>query len=362
MRTAMRQVLVRPFTQIEGYAFSAELEPDAFPESDSFDDPMRSCLILSEDGVDLGPPHTAHQVIGSRGCGGFSHWNGMLQFSSSDGTSPNDNGRVYEARWDVARYFENRANHALAIVRSWGGRFGGLEAFKGERVVEIGPGRDMGTVLIMAALKARSVCAIDRFRGAWQEGWHDQFIAALGRLLTRELPNADQGPLHEALKARDIKGARIVLVSEPFERAGYRVGGADVTVSHSVFEHFYSMPEAAEALVLTSNPGSVGVHNVDFRDHRNFGQPLEFLITPDELYAMRDANDDYGRGNRVRPREMQRLLEGAGFSEVAFLSDQIADAAYVASIEARLQSATSRFRGMRADELSVLSGTFLLRR
>ena len=63
-----------------------------------FDDggnPSQSGLRLYEDSRLLGPPHTAHQAIRERGRGVFSHWAGSVWFSSSDGSDPRSNGRLY---------------------------------------------------------------------------------------------------------------------------------------------------------------------------------------------------------------------------------------------------------------------------
>ncbi|HVJ54192.1 MAG TPA: hypothetical protein VM689_17130 [Aliidongia sp.] len=54
-----------------------------------------STLTLSEDEKPLGPPHSSHEDIRHLGGGRFSHWGGNLYFSSSDNSTPADNGRKY---------------------------------------------------------------------------------------------------------------------------------------------------------------------------------------------------------------------------------------------------------------------------
>jgi len=58
-------------------------------------DSQESRLLLFEDGVALGPAHALHDEIRRLGAGRYSHWNGVLYFSTSDGTDPNSNGRRY---------------------------------------------------------------------------------------------------------------------------------------------------------------------------------------------------------------------------------------------------------------------------
>jgi len=55
----------------------------------------RSRLALLEDDVPLGPAHQGHQAIRRSGGGRYSHWQGKVFFSTSDGSDPNGNGRSY---------------------------------------------------------------------------------------------------------------------------------------------------------------------------------------------------------------------------------------------------------------------------
>jgi hypothetical protein len=358
----MRHHLRPKFQNAGGKCWTTALDPELFPESDNPSDPSGSAVLLSEDGVDLGPPHTAHQLIMRDGRGAFSHWNQTLYFSTTDGTDPNKNGRDYSVRLDREKYFARRAAHAIGIVESYIRRLpGGRTSLNGARVLEIGPGRDMGTVLLLAGLGARSVCAIDRFVGAWQTGWHDSFIDAL------VVAARDRLALDLAAMASEIKAAQtfstgpIRFFAEALEKMNKSDGIFDVTLSHSVFEHFYSVSEAAQALHAVSASGSVGAHHVDFRDHRNFGEPLEFLLVPDDVYSAPANNDDYGRGNRTRADEMADLLKAAGFEEIEFTIESCTPADYLTELEPRLRACNSRFRRHPISRLDVLSGGFLLR-
>jgi glucan phosphoethanolaminetransferase (alkaline phosphatase superfamily) len=55
-----------------------------------------SNLSAFEDGKLLGPPHEPHETIRNKGLGAFSHWHGMLVFSTSDNSDPRTNGRTYK--------------------------------------------------------------------------------------------------------------------------------------------------------------------------------------------------------------------------------------------------------------------------
>lgn len=53
-------------------------------------------LRLFEDGVELGPRRTAHRDIRELGSGRYSHWQRNIHFSTTDGSDPRTNGRIYE--------------------------------------------------------------------------------------------------------------------------------------------------------------------------------------------------------------------------------------------------------------------------
>jgi hypothetical protein len=84
------------FSANEGYLHMVPL-PTLPHLCDESNKPWQSPLILLEDGKPLGPPHSMHQTIRELGRGAFSHWQGVLYFSTSDNTDPKTNGRTYVA-------------------------------------------------------------------------------------------------------------------------------------------------------------------------------------------------------------------------------------------------------------------------
>lgn len=360
----MSYVLKRPFTHVNGHCWRAEPPHELFPESDDVTDPSRSCLALQEEGRELGPPHTAHQLIESSGGGAFSHWAGEFRFSSSDNTDPNGNGRTYEVRWDADLYFSRRVSYALATIRSWAAYLpGGVSFFRGRDVLEIGPGRDMGTMLLIAALGARRVCGVDRFKGAWQDGWHDQFIAKLKAQAQSLGSELDTSVMDSALKLKQLDVAPVEFFADAFEEAGARMPNSfDVSVSHSTFEHFYSVAEASCALAAGMRPGGLGIHSVDFRDHANVGEPLKFLAIEDGVYADPAVNNHYGRGNRVRAPETMRMLRDAGFTAVNCHPSEIVQPEYLAGFLPQLRASPSSYAQTPTADLQVLSATLVIRK
>jgi hypothetical protein len=82
------------------HVYTAQLpHPPGWPGLFSFhtdgpEDSHASSLQLFEDGVAIGPPHTAHASIAGSG-GAYSHWKDVLYFSSTRGDDPRTSGREY---------------------------------------------------------------------------------------------------------------------------------------------------------------------------------------------------------------------------------------------------------------------------
>lgn len=84
----------RPFTHDNGHCWAANLT-GIQTASDDLGYPTRSNVVLFENDHKYGIPHALHDNIRRLGRGYYSHWNGMLLFSTSDNSDPNSNGRSY---------------------------------------------------------------------------------------------------------------------------------------------------------------------------------------------------------------------------------------------------------------------------
>jgi radical SAM protein with 4Fe4S-binding SPASM domain len=77
-----------------GECFSAEI-PELKNYSDNQTTSYRSSGVLYEDGKVVGKSHVPYESVQKLGKGRFVHWESTLNFSSSDNTSPLENGREY---------------------------------------------------------------------------------------------------------------------------------------------------------------------------------------------------------------------------------------------------------------------------
>ena len=349
--------------QEAGHCWTVAIDPADFPDTDNESDPSRSSLILSENGVALGPQHTSHDLIRQLGLGRYSHWADTLYFSSSDNSDPSKNGRIYEIRRDSKLYFEQLAGISVATIAGWVTHIpGGLNGLRNRRVLEIGAGRSMGTAVAMATLGAE-VLEVDRFCGDWQPDWHEFFLPALATLMERRGWSFDSNVINMLVAQKSFQCHNLHVEKRPIEELSDYSEFADFSFSHSTFEHVYSIGQAASSIATLSKSGSIGVHDVDFRDHKNFGSPLEFLLLDDQEYSRDEINDFYARGNRVRASAMQRAFEASGFHDVSFTPYEVAEASYLDGLLPRLREAEgSSFANATHDDLLPLGGTFVMYR
>jgi SAM-dependent methyltransferase len=254
------------------------------------------------------------------------------------------------------------------------------EELEGKRVLEIGPGDNLGVALRFAALGA-DVVAIDRFHT-----WRDPAQQARIHLAVRDRMTADQsrrlGSLLSEDGELDLATDRLGLIEGvPIEDAPARLGGQrfDLIVSRAVLEHVLDLDGAFAAMDQLLRSGGLLSHKVDIRDHGLFtdgGQhPLTFLTVSDRTYTLMGA--EAGLPNRQLMGDYRRRLDALGYESEYLLTHLIdrpdelepatesPDAGRLADAEARAEQIRARllprFRDRPARDLAV-SGVFVIAR
>lgn len=121
----------------------------------------------------------------------------------------------------------------------------------------------------------------------------------------------------------------------------------DLVVSCSVFEHVADLKHEIGAHRRLMRSGSVGVHIVDFSDHRKTAVPFD----PFAFYY-----DDGQPGlNQLRPSDIKQIFTWAGF-EIAVQGE-----VRVNSTELDFSRLRERFRRYSADDLTTRQATFIVR-
>ncbi len=259
-----------------------------------------------------------------------------------------------------AQAVERDVDYALQIADFYLGAVpGGAAAVRGARVLELGPGHSLGAAALLACAGAR-VTVADRYLAAWHGEYHAAFVRALLARVESERKDLSPAPLRALLAAGDFVPDVLACLHVGSERLdGVPDGAFDVVLSNAVFEHVEDVPAALANLARVTARGGLHVHQVDFRDHRDFARPLEFLAL--DASAFRDEfRERRGEcGNRWRPGALAAAFRAAGFDVLDVRPNMHAEAAYLDDLQPRLHA---DFRGLSREALSVLSACLVARR
>jgi pectate lyase len=86
---------------VKDAGYSYVLKANFGVTGDSGTQPTISTVRIFENGVEIGPAHSAHADIRTLGKGRFSHWGSDLYFSASDNSDPRTNGKKYTYSLDA---------------------------------------------------------------------------------------------------------------------------------------------------------------------------------------------------------------------------------------------------------------------
>jgi len=250
--------------------------------------------------------------------------------------------------------------YANKIVRTY------LEIFErmgvspvGKDILELGPGKNFGSTLIFGCLGAR-VALSDLYLSSWDSEYHPLFYRHLLEALPKNFPKADRAPLRRIVEL----GAYSQSVLRTYHRKAENLSGIDsksydVVISNAVLEHVEDPQSAAREMMRVTRPGGFGIHQIDFRDHRDFSKPLEYLLLSRAEFSRYFVYAQGSCGNRWRQSDFINVFNEAGFAIELCEANVFATEEYLADLMPRLGSAAQMFSRL---DLHVLSGRFVLRR
>jgi SAM-dependent methyltransferase len=361
-------------------------------------------IAILEDGLPLpGPANALHEDIRRNGKGRSSFWKGYVYFSTSDNTDPRTNGRRYEIEYlgavssmvaalrdrtfGIARRIrsaicsdqENPVNFQPRVVTGealekdveYATQIGmnyvklisdSRSTVAGKVVLEIGPGINFGSALLLGCLGARVMVA-DRFLAPWDEAYHFRFYGLLRDWLLKNMPSADSKPLDMILSGHEYCDEAIRCLATPLEKLdGIANESVDVIFSNAVLEHLPDPAVSFAQMKRVSVLGGRGYHQVDFRDHLDFSRPLEFLLMSARAFS-KDFKDRHGeRGNRFRASEYSGLFRKSGFRVLEFKPNRHADDAYIEDFLDRFDRMGFKRQHYAIEDFKHLSGLFSVER
>jgi SAM-dependent methyltransferase len=242
----------------------------------------------------------------------------------------------------------NRAiDYDLAVIAAWHrflGRWLGTEfSVAGLRVLELGPGADLGVGTALLALGAASYTAIDvnRLAEATTPEFHERLLARMEETRPGASPGT-AGALAEVRLAARGESVRLRYLCRPsFDLSVLGAGSIDLVVSHAAVEHFDDPGTTFQQLAVVARAGGLLVAQVDLMTHTRWireHDPLNLYRFGDTFYRLVRFR---GAPNRVRPTAYEQMLRDAGWPEADAIPDLVLPPEYVAQVR---DSLAPRFR------------------
>ncbi len=233
---------------------------------------------------------------------------------------------------------------------------GGRALLQGKTVLEIGAGQDFGFPLILIGLGSRTVL-VDKYLCNWDKHFHPSFYRSLRQAAIERFPGINTAALDQVIErqahnAEGMKTMRIGL-EDVHELPD---GSIDIHYSNATFEHLADIPASIAQLERITKTGGIGFHQIDFRDHRNFDRPLDYLTIPDTDFTDLLEKVSWSCGNRWRYTQFQEIFEKNGF-DVSFTPNLFVKEEYLDEIYPHVQD---KFRSMDVEALRVLGGRFVV--
>jgi SAM-dependent methyltransferase len=246
---------------------------------------------------------------------------GALRRRLVNGLPPGDRRRL---AWECVDHLcgdEHTPQYAARIYAAFADWMAPWSAGLAERrLLEIGPGRTLGTGALLVAAGARSYVGAELFPPPPADA---DYYRDLRGLLERDhdlVRTAAHGGRRGEMLARFDSAVRLqdgrVAFDEdclafkcPVDAAAmpFVDGSFDTCLSNAALEHVRDPDAVVRESLRVLVPGGLGFHQIDFRDHLDFSRPIDFL--------RHDAKDWEARfGDRGRLRFLSRLVDPYEFT------------------------------------------------
>lgn len=188
---------------------------------------------------------------------------------------------------------------------------------KGCKVLELGPGSDLGAGLILLAHGAAKYSAVDAHNLISRVP--DAFYEGLLQWLKAHMPGADGGMLRaEWEKQKDGRSDRFDFIprSDFDVAAAMGTQRADLFLSQAAFEHFENVDKTIAQMTAVAERDAVAILTVDLRTHSRWirdKDPNNIYRYAPWLYALFHFK---GMPNRVRPGEYKAAFERNGWRDI----------------------------------------------
>lgn len=228
-----------------------------------------------------------------------------------------------------------------------------LQTTRPVRILEIGPGTNLGVGLIFALTGAEKYFGLDIYMDP------QLFAAAQYEAIPYLLELVAVGQrLRPADTVMTVKNGTVEFAKDRIEylypRQSYDIplanGSLDYVFSHATMEHVADPERTVQAIHRVLVKGGLTAHQIDMRDHADFAKPLEFLKVDDEAWKAQGPGRAHVAWNlnRWRLSDFRSAFERAGFRIVKLEVN-----ATFPVDEALRRTLAPRFQAYSVDDLSA---------
>lgn len=206
----------------------------------------------------------------------------------------------------------------------------GPEAFRGSRILEVGPGDNFGVALkFLAAAGADKVVCLDKFYSErnveQQTRIYQELRKQLGADEARvfdECINLNNGIDLNPERLQYIYGHGIEEADQILEP-----GSFNFILSRAVIHNVYDIERGFEAMDRLLAPGGYMLHKIDLSDENMFSSrgmhPLTFLTIPERIYYLMAS--DSGKPNRKLIGDYREQVVNRGYGTKILITAVLAE-------------------------------------
>jgi SAM-dependent methyltransferase len=201
--------------------------------------------------------------------------------------------------------------------------------------LEIGPGSDLGTGLILLGEGLRSYRAIDVH--ALLRSSSRKLHRGICELVAAQTGASGEELLAELERFEAGEEGRLGYVHDPRLRLEqFGEGRFDLVLSHAAFEHLEDVPSTIAGLSRVVRRGAVLVSEIDLQTHTRWIRevdPLNIYRYRDPLYRTFSFS---GIPNRARPDDYMEALVKQGWRDIRFFPRRVLPSEYMARVASTL--------------------------
>lgn len=235
---------------------------------------------------------------------------------------------------------ERNVGYCLNVVKNWMNALicftGDSNPFYNKHVIELGPGPDLGTGIIILAYGAKSYTAIDKNKliHKTEKSFYNILLDDL-----KHLPGYLNAKIAVSHLQKGIFTEYFSYIYDPsFDLQRFPLKKFNILVSQAVLEHIVNIREIFQILYYRLESNAIMVHEVDLGTHtgliRNL-DPLNHLRYSDTVWNLLSFD---GSPNRLRMFDYQKILGQLGFGKIETKQIVTLDKEYVKNSKPHLSN------------------------